>query len=349
MMVASEENRMKKMINAPERVVDEMIDGILKAYPYHFKKVASVARGARSLVLANAPIKGKVGIATGGGSGHLPLFLGYLGKGLADGVAIGDVFSSPSAQEMLAVTKAINGDAGVLYLYGNYGGDVMNFDMAAEMAEDEGIHVLTSLGADDVASAPPTEKEVRRGVAGIFYAYKSAGAKAAEMASLDEVKRVADKAGANTRTMGVALSSCTIPAVGKPTFAIGEDQMEIGMGIHGEQGIDRGQLKTADEIANVMLIKVLEDLPFKTNDEVSVLINGLGATAPSELFILYRKVHDMLEQLGIKIYKPFIGEYATSMEMKGASISLIRLDSELKSLLDAPCHSPFLLQQLQQE
>ena len=340
---------MKKMINAPERVVDEMIDGILKAYPYHFKTVASAARGARSLVVASAPIKGKVGIATGGGSGHLPLFLGYLGEGLADGVAIGDVFSSPSAQEMLAVTEAINGGAGVLYLYGNYGGDVMNFDMAAEMAEDEGIHVLTSLGADDVASAPPTEKEVRRGVAGIFYAYKIAGAKAAEMASLDEVKRVADKAGANTRTMGVALSSCTIPAVGKPTFAIGEDQMEIGMGIHGEQGIDRGQLKTADEIANVMLTKVLEDLPFKTNDEVSVLINGLGATAPSELFILYRKVHDMLERLGIKIYKPFIGEYATSMEMKGASISLIRLDSELKSLLDAPCHSPFLLQQLQQE
>ena len=340
---------MKKIINAPERVVDEMIDGILKAYPYHFKTVASAARGARSLVLASAPVKGKVGIATGGGSGHLPLFLGYLGKGLADGVAIGDVFSSPSAKEILAVTKAINGDAGVLYLYGNYGGDVMNFDMAADMAEDEGIHVLTSLGADDVASAPPAEKEVRRGIAGIFYAYKIAGAKAAEMANLDEVKRVADKAGANTRTMGVALSSCTIPAVGEPTFTIDEDQMEIGMGIHGEQGIDRGKLKTADEIVNIMLTKVLEDLPFKANDEASVLINGLGATAPSELFILYRKVHDMLEQLGIKIYKPFIGEYATSMEMKGASISLIRLDSELKSLLDAPCHSPFLLQQLQQE
>jgi dihydroxyacetone kinase len=310
---------MKKIINAPERVVDEMIDGILKAYPYHFKTVASAARGVRSLVLASSPIKGKVGIATGGGSGHLPLFLGYLGKGLADGVAIGDVFSSPSAQEMLAVTKVISGGAGVLYLYGNYGGDVMNFDMAAEMAEDEGIHVLTSLGADDVASAPPAEKEVRRGIAGIFY------------------------------TMGVALSSCTIPAVGEPTFALDEDQMEIGMGIHGEQGIDRGKLKTADEIVNVMLPKVLEDLPFKANDEVSVLINGLGATAPSELFILYRKVHDILEHVGIKVYKPFIGEYATSMEMKGASISLIRLDSELKALLDAPCHSPFLLQQLQQE
>ena len=340
---------MKKIINAPERVVDEMIEGILKAYPYHFKTVASAARGTRSLVLASAPIKGKVGIATGGGSGHLPLFLGYLGQGLADGVAIGDVFSSPSAQEMLAVTKAINGGAGVLYLYGNYSGDVMNFDMAAEMAEDEGIHVLISLGADDVASAPPAEKDVRRGIAGIFYAYKIAGAKAAEMASLEEVKRVTDKAGANTRTMGVALSPCTIPAVGEPTFNLGEDEMEIGMGIHGEQGIDRGKLRTADEIVRVMLNKILEDLPFKADDEVSVLINGLGATASSELFILYRKVHDMLEQLGIKVYKPFIGEYATSMEMKGASISLIRLDNELKALLDAPCHSPFLLQQLQQE
>jgi dihydroxyacetone kinase len=340
---------MKKLINDPANVVDEMIEGILKAYPYHLKASSQADRGVRGLIVANAPIKGKVGIATGGGSGHIPLFLGYLGKGLADGVAIGDVFSSPSAEEMFAVTKAIDGGAGVLYLYGNYGGDVMNFDMAAEMAEDEGIHVLTSLGADDVASAPPENKETRRGIAGIFYAYKLAGAKAAEMADLDEVKRVADKAAANTRTMGVALSPCTIPAVGKPTFTLEEDQMEIGMGIHGEQGIDRGELKTADEIANVMLIKVLEDLPFKANDEVSVLINGLGATAPSELFILYRKIHDMLEQVGIKVYKPFIGEYATSMEMKGASISLIKLDSELKSLLDAPCHSPFLLQQLQQE
>ena len=338
---------MKKLINDPANVVDEMIEGILKAYPYHLKAASQADRGVRGLIVANAPIKGKVGIATGGGSGHIPLFLGYLGKGLADGVAIGDVFSSPSAEEMFAVTKAIDGGAGVLYLYGNYGGDVMNFDMAAEMAGDEDIRVLTALGADDVASAPSEKKETRRGIAGIFYAYKIAGAKAAEMADLDEVKRVADKAAANTRTMGVALSPCTIPAVGEPTFTLEEDQMEIGMGIHGEQGIDRGKLKTADEIANVMLTKVLEDLPFKTNDEVSVLINGLGATAPSELFILYRKVHDMLEQLGIKVYKPFIGEYATSMEMKGASISLIRLDSELKSLLDAPCHSPFLLQQLQ--
>ena len=250
---------------------------------------------------------------------------------------------------MFAVTEAIDGGAGVLYLYGNYGGDVMNFDMAAEMAEDEGIRVLTSLGADDVASAHSDEKDTRRGIAGIFYAYKMAGAKAAQMADLDEVKRIADKAGENTATMGVALSPCTIPAVGEPTFALEEDQMEIGMGIHGEQGIDRGKLKTADEVAEIMLARIVDDLPFKSSDQVSVLINGLGATAPSELFILYRKVYQQLEKLGIKVYKPFIGEYATSMEMKGASISLIRLDEELKSLLDAPCHSPFLLQQLQQE
>jgi phosphoenolpyruvate---glycerone phosphotransferase subunit DhaK len=339
---------MKKLINAPENVVDEMIEGILQAYPYHLKAASQADRGIRGLVVADAPIKGKVGIATGGGSGHIPLFLGYLGKGLADGVAVGDVFSSPSAEEMLAVTKAIDGGAGVLYLYGNYGGDVMNFDMAAEMADDEGIRVLTSLGADDVASAPADQKETRRGIAGIFYAYKLAGAKAAQMADLDEVKRVADKAGANTRTMGVALSPCTIPAVGEPTFSLEEDQMEIGMGIHGEQGIERGKLKSADEVVDVMLTRVLDDLPFKSSDEVSVLVNGLGATAPSELFILYRKVHELLKRRGVRVHKPFIGEYATSMEMKGASISLIRLDEELKSLLDAPCHSPFLLQQLQQ-
>ena len=340
---------MKKIINKPERVVDEMIDGILKAYPYHLRKVASSDRGTRGLVLADAPIRGKVGIATGGGSGHLPLFLGYLGQGLADGVAVGDVFSSPSAQEMLEVTKEIDGGKGVLYLYGNYSGDVMNFDMAAEMAEEEGIRVLTSLGADDVASAPLAEKETRRGIAGLFYAYKLAGAKAAEMADLDEVKRIADKAIDNTRSMGVALSPCTIPAVGEPTFILGENEMEIGMGIHGEQGIESGDLKTADEIVEIMLSKVLEDLKPKFNDTVSVLINGLGATAPSELYIMYRKVYDVLQEKHITIYKPFIGEYATSMEMKGASISVIKLDDELRTLLDAPSHSPFLLQQLQQK
>lgn len=336
---------MKKIINDPQMVVDEMLEGILKAYSYHLKPAPN---SKRTLILADAPINGKVGIVTGGGSGHLPLFLGYVGKGLADGVAIGDVFSSPSAKEILAITKTIDTGKGVLYLYGNYSGDRMNFDMAAEMAEEEGIHVETCIGIDDIASAPPQEKKHRRGIAGLFYAYKIAGAKAGERASLKQVKKVTDKAIVNTRTMGVALTPCTIPAAGEPTFSIGEEEMEIGMGIHGERGVKREKLKRADEIAEIMTKKIIEDLPFKGEDRVSVLINGLGATAPSELFILYRKVSEILNKEGIRIYKPFIGEYATSMEMKGASITLFKLDEELKKLLDAPSHSPFLLQQLQQ-
>jgi len=338
---------MKKILNSPDAYVDEMIEGILAAFPGHLRAVAASERGIRGIVVAGAPIEGKVGIATGGGSGHLPLFLGYLGSGLADGVAVGDVFSSPSAQEMLEVTRQIDSGKGVLYLYGNYGGDVLNFDMAAEMAEAEGIRVATALGADDVASAPAEALETRRGIAGIFFAYKLAGAKAAQGASLEDVKRIADAAGANTRSMGVALSPCTIPAAGVPTFELGETEMEIGMGIHGERGIERGPLKTADEIVDAMVEKVVNDLPFAPNDQVAVLINGLGATAPSELYIMYRRAARLLESNGIEVYRAFVGEYATSMEMKGASISLLRLDAELRELLDAPCYSPFLLQQVQ--
>jgi dihydroxyacetone kinase len=336
---------MKKLINSTERVVDEMIEGMLSAYPYHLKRAPGTKR---TVMLADAPIDGKVGVVTGGGSGHLPLFLGYTGTGLLDGTAVGDVFSSPSSNEIFELTRAVHGGKGVLYLYGNYGGDIMNFDMAADMAEDEDIETATSIGVDDVASAPTDEKEKRRGIAGIFYAYKIAGAKAAEGASLQEVKDWTDRAIDSTRTMGVALSPCTIPAAGEPTFSIGEEEMEIGMGIHGEKGVQRGTLKSADEVAEIMTGRVLEDLPFKSGDEVSVLINGLGATAPQELFILFRKVSMLLNDRGIGIYKPFIGEYATSMEMKGASITLFRLDPDLKKLLDAPSHSPFLLQQLQQ-
>jgi dihydroxyacetone kinase-like protein len=334
---------MKKIINSTEKVVDEMLEGILRAYPGHLKR----AKGTeRTVMLTEAPIEGKVAIITGGGSGHLPLFLGYTGQGLLDGTAVGDVFSSPSAHEIFTLTQAVHGGKGVLYLYGNYGGDIMNFDMAADMAEGEGIETATAIGTDDVASAPPEQKQKRRGIAGILYAYKIAGAKAASGASLQEVKDFTKRAIENTRTMGVALSPCTIPAAGVPTFTIGEDEMEIGMGIHGEKGVERGTLKTADEIAEIMTTRVIEDLPFKSEDEVSVLINGLGATAPQELFILFRKVSMILENLKIKIYKPFVGEYATSMEMKGASISLFKLDEELKQLLEAPAHSPFLLQQL---
>jgi dihydroxyacetone kinase len=240
---------MKKIMNNPENFANETLEGILRAHP---RELRAVGEDVREMVRADAPKQGKVAIATGGGSGHLPVFLGYVGKGLLDGVAIGDVFNSPSAQQMLNVTKAIDGGKGVLYLYGNYGGDVMNFDMAAEMADLEDIRVETLLVADDVASAPKGEEEKRRGVAGLFFAYKIAGAKAEEGAELDEVVAVTKRALANMRSMGVALSPCIIPRVGKPTFTLGDDEMEIGMGIHGEPGIKRGKLQTADEIGETL-------------------------------------------------------------------------------------------------
>ena len=332
---------MKKIINDRFAVVDEMLDGILAAHPDQLKPASP---DKRAIVRADAPVKGKVGIVTGGGSGHLPVFMGYVGKGLADGASIGNVFSSPSNDQMFAATKAVNGGAGVLYLYGNYSGDVMNFDMAAEMAQMEDIKVETVLVSDDVASAPPDKWRKRRGVAGLFYAYKIAGACAEEMASLEKVKATAEKVVANTRTMGVALSPCTVPAAGKPTFTIGDDEMEIGMGIHGEPGVRRGPLEPADKIAEALTEAIVKDLPFVKGDEVSVLVNGLGATPQEELYIVYRKVHELLTARGIKIHRPYVGEYATSMEMAGFSLTLLKLDSELKRLLDAPAHSPFFVQ-----
>ncbi|MFC1942494.1 dihydroxyacetone kinase subunit DhaK [Chloroflexota bacterium] len=332
---------MKKLINDPFQVVEETISGILKAHPYHLRMARE---SERALVRADAPVKGKVAICTGGGSGHIPVFLGYVGPGLLDGVSVGNVFSSPSAADMLAATKEAHGGAGVLYLFGNYQGDIMNFEMSAEMAEMDGIKVQMSIAADDVASAPRSEKDRRRGVAGIFFAYKIAGAKADTMVSLEEVKATTDKVIENTCTMGVALTSCTIPAAGKPTFTIEEDEMELGMGIHGEPGIERSKLKTADEITEVITEKVINDLPFKSGDEVAVLVNGLGATPPEELYIIYNKAYDIINNHGIKIYRNYIGEYATSMEMAGASLTLLKLNDEFKKLLDAPAFSPFLPQ-----
>ncbi|MBN1461992.1 MAG: dihydroxyacetone kinase subunit DhaK [Armatimonadetes bacterium] len=332
---------MKKIINDPYAVVEETISGILKAYPGHLR----MAKGSsRALVRADAPKKGKVGICTGGGSGHIPVFLGYVGPGLLDGVSVGNVFSSPAADDMLAATVEVDGGAGVLYIFGNYSGDSMNFAMAAEMAAEEDIPVELSVVRDDVASAPRSEKERRRGIAGLFFAYKIAGAKAETMAGLEEVKATADRVIEATCTMGVALTPCTIPAVGKPTFTIVEDEMEVGMGIHGEPGIETSKLKPADEIAAILAQRVIDDLPYDPGDEVAVLVNGLGATPPEELFILYNKVHDVLREHDLRIHRTFVGEYATSMEMAGASLSLLRLDDELKALLDAPAYSPFLLQ-----
>lgn len=332
---------MKKIINDPLHVVDEMINGIIKAHPDSFKTVDG---DLRAIVRTSGPTKGKVAIATGGGSGHLPVFMGYIGEGLVDGASIGNIFSSPSVGQMAKVTRAIDGGKGVLYLYGRYQGDMMNFDTAAEMVEEEGIHVETVLVTDDIASAPRSEWKKRRGVAGLFFAYKIAGAKANEGASLEEVKSTVEKALEGICTLGVALSPCVLPAVGKPTFTIDDDEMEIGMGIHGEAGVSRGKMQTADEIAEILVSKIIDDLPYQPGDEVAVLVNSLGGTPLEELYVLYNKVFDLLNEKNIKIYRNYIGRYACSMEMQGTSLTLMRLDDELKRLIDAPANSPFFLQ-----
>ena len=332
---------MKKFLNKPEDFVDEMIKGIIAAHP---DQLTYVENDLRCIVKSGEKKKGKVGLATGGGSGHLPLFLGYVGEGLLDGCSVGGVFQSPSAEQMLNVTKAIDTGAGVLYIYGNYGGDILNFDMAAEMAEVEDIKVLSLVGADDVASASKGEEHKRRGVAGIFFVYKIAGAKADELASVDEVKRVGEKAAANVRTMGVALTPCIVPEVGKPGFAIGDDEMEIGMGIHGEPGIHRGQLKPADDVVDTMMSAIVKDLPFRKDDEVAGLFNGLGATPKEEMYIAYGRIDQILKECGISVFHVYVGEFATSMEMAGFSISLLKLDDEMKQLLAKPARTPFFEQ-----
>jgi phosphoenolpyruvate---glycerone phosphotransferase subunit DhaK len=332
---------MKKIINDPFAIVDEMLDGIVRAHSDQLKLVGTDRRG---VARADAPVSGKVAIVTGGGSGHLPVFMGYVGQGLLDGCAIGNVFASPTAEQMYETTQAVHGGAGVLYLFGNYGGDVMNFEMAGELADADGIRTETVLIADDVASAPKGEESRRRGVAGMVYAFKIAGALAEEGADLDAVKAIAQKTLANTRSMGVALTSCTVPAAGRPTFTIGDDEMEIGMGIHGEPGVRRGKLESADRIVDEITAAILQDLPYEDGDEVSVLVNGLGATPREELYVAFRRLHQFLTDRGIRVYRPYVGEYATSLEMAGMSITLLKLDDELKRLLDRPARSPFFAQ-----
>ncbi len=335
---------MKKIINQPENYVNEMLEGLYIAHP---DLITYTNNDLRCLVTANKK-EGKVGIATGGGSGHLPLFLGYVGKGMLDGCSVGDVFQSPSAEQMLAITKEIDSGAGVLYIYGNYNGDIFNFDMAAEMADfEEDIRVESVVAGEDVASAGPAapgEKNTRRGVAGIFFVYKCAGAAADAMLDLDQVKAIAQKAAENVRTMGVALTPCIVPRVGKPGFELGEDEMEIGMGIHGETGIRRGRIEPADQIVEEMLDKIIADLPYVEGDEVDVLVNGLGATTLDEQYIVTRKINDVLSQKRIHVHKYYVGEYVTSLEMAGFSISLLKLDDELKKYMEAPAQTPFFVQ-----
>ncbi len=329
---------MKKILNDPERYVPELLEGLLAAHPQRLK---SVADDVHCVVRADAPIAGKVGIVTGGGSGHLPVFLGYVGRGLCDGVAVGDVFASPTSDQMYAVTKAVSGGAGVLHLFGNYTGDVLNFAAAADQAAmEDDIQVATVLVADDVASAPPERADKRRGVAGMVYAFKIAGARAEEMASLAEVKAAAEHALANTRSMGVALSPCIVPQVGKPTFTLGDDEMEIGMGIHGEAGTARGKLQTADQITDALLEAIMGDIDLR-GGEITIMLNSLGATPLEELYIMYRRALQVFAANDVRVYRPYVGRFATSMEMAGASITVMKLDAELKRLLDAPASSPF--------
>jgi dihydroxyacetone kinase-like protein len=326
---------MKKLINDPFRVTVESIEGFVKAYAYFIKQVSShvVAR-------KDAPVKGKVGIVVGGGSGHEPLFIGFVGPGMADAAVLGEVFAAPTPPSIIEATRAANGGKGVLYIYGNYAGDNMNFDLASKMAAVEDIPTATVRVWDDVASAPPQRISERRGLAGDLFVIKIAGAKAETGASLGEVKRTAEKARDNCRTFAVALSPGTIPATGKPTFTIGEDEMYLGVGAHGEKGVEKTKLKTADETAEILVQRVVQDLPFKSGDEVNLIVNGYGSTTLMELFIINRKVHQLLEDMGIKVHRTEVGNFLTTQEMAGCSVTLMRLDDELKKLYDAPAYTP---------
>jgi dihydroxyacetone kinase-like protein len=329
---------MKKILNDPARYVDEMLEGLLAAHPKYYRQVGD---DGRVIVRADGPINGKVGIVSGGGSGHLPVFTGYVGKGLIDACAIGDVFASPSAEQMAEAMRQANGGTGVLRLYGNYGGDVMNFDMAGDIVDMESIPSTSVAVADDVVSAPPENAEKRRGTGGLVYAYKTAGAKAEQMADLEEVTRIAQKTAERCRSIGMALTACTVPQAGKPTFEIADDEMEMGMGIHGEPGVWRGKLKPADAIAEEMLQHLLKDMPITSGDRVSITVNSLGATPHEELYIVYRFVKRTFDDIGATIAIPQVGRYATSMEMAGVVLTLCKLDDEIETLLNAPCDCPF--------
>ena len=328
---------MKKIINNADNFVEESISGLVKSYPEIYKYSSETNKVLmRSLKGSN-----KVGLVSGGGSGHLPLFTGYIGKGLLDSCAIGNVFASPSVDEISTAIKSANSEKGVLCIYGNYGGDVMNFDMASEMLEMEDIKVESVVVADDVASASKEEKEKRRGVTGMLYVFKTTGAIAESGADFDEVKRVALKTNENIRTMGIALTPTILPQAGKPTFEIGDDEMEIGMGIHGEPGIRRGKLKSANEITEELSEKLLNDIDLNKGDKVSILINSLGATPHEELFIVADKFNNILNDNGIINSKSYVGRYATSMEMAGMSITILKLDDELEKLLLEEANCPF--------
>ncbi len=331
---------MQRIINDPNQVVEDMLKGFIKCH----KDLIAPTSNPRVLKYKAAPIAGKVGIVTGGGSGHKPAFIGYIGKNMVDAVAAGEIFSSPSAKAFYDAFKAADAGKGIACLYGNYAGDNMNVKMAIEMAEDDDIEVKKVVANDDVASAPKNEIEKRRGVAGEIFMWKVGGAKAAQGGNLDEVIAAAQKAIDNTRSIGIGLTPCTIPAAGHPNFTIEPGKMEVGIGHHGEPGIEVTDIQTADEMAARMVDVILPDLPFAANDEVAVLVSGLGATPVMELYILYNKVEALLREKNISVYRSYVGNYFTSLEMMGVTLSVMKLDTELKELTDLEANSMGLKQ-----
>ncbi|RDU23487.1 dihydroxyacetone kinase subunit DhaK [Anaerosacchariphilus polymeriproducens] len=327
---------MKKLINNPENVVEEMLDGLTLAYPEYLRKLD----GFHVLVRKSSPISGKVALVSGGGSGHEPAHGGYVGKGMLDGAVAGDVFTSPTPDPIYEAVKAVDGGAGVLLIVKNYTGDVMNFEMAKDMAEMEGINIDYVIVNDDVAVENSTFTAGRRGIAGTVFVHKIAGAKAELGANLMEVKETAQKVIENVRSMGMALTSCIVPAAGKPNFTLEENEMEIGMGIHGEPGTHKENIQTANEVAEQLVNKILEDMCLNKGVEVAVMINGLASTPLMELYIVNKRVNEILTEKGIKIYRTFVGEFMTSLEMAGCSVSILKLDDELKDLLDESADTP---------
>ena len=325
---------MKKVINNPEVVVEELLEGMVYAYPQYVEKLENA-----NVLVRKEKKTDKVTLVSGGGSGHEPSHGGFVGKGMLDGAVAGAVFTSPTPDQVYEAIKAVATEAGVLLVIKNYTGDVMNFDMAKELAEMDGIKVDSVIVNDDVAVQNSTWTVGRRGIAGTVFVHKIAGAKAETGASLEEVKAVAEKVIANVRSMGMALTPCIVPAAGKPNFTLAENEMEVGMGIHGEPGTHRDELKPADEIVEHLVGRIFSDIEL-SGSEVAVMVNGLGATPLMELLIVNRKVHKLLEEKGIKVYKTLVGEYMTSIEMAGFSVSILKLDEELKSLLDAPADTP---------
>ncbi len=336
---------MQRILNNPDNIVDEMLDGFVKSHSDIVKLVKTSEDNARGVVSAvDAPKVGKVGVVTGGGSGHKPAFIGYVGKNMCDAAAVGEICSSPTALAFLEAFRAANGGEGIACLYGNYSGDNMNVKMAVKMAKREGITVKTVIANDDVASAPKDEREKRRGVAGEIFMWKCGGAKAAKGASLDDVIATAQKAIDSTRSIGIGLTPCTLPAVGHPNFEIKDGTMEVGIGHHGEPGIEVCALESAAGMAKRMVDVVVPDYPYRAGDEVAVLVSGLGSTPVMELYVLYNEIENLLTEKDIKVYRSYVGNYFTSLDMMGATLTVMKLDDELKELIDADAYCTGLKQ-----